>query len=57
MAATLINKEDACGLWLFQMSFQCFNVAVQYFEEIFLDIKRKELIKHIECKDVLVECG
>ena len=45
MAATLINKEDACGLWLFQVSFQCFNVAVQYFEEIFLDIQKERAHK------------
>jgi len=40
----------------FQLSFQCFDVAMQCFEEIFLDIK-KELVKHIECNDVLVEYG
>ena len=38
------------------MSFQFFDVAAQYFEEILLDLERKwkELIKQIECSDVLV---
>ena len=40
------------------MPFWCFGVAVWYFEEILLDLqkKRKELIKHVECSDVLLEC-
>jgi len=28
-------------MWRFQVPFQCFDVAVPYFEEIFLDIKKK----------------
>ena len=58
MAATKINKEGNFTLiWLvaFQGSFRCFDVAVQFFEEILLEKKWKELIKHIECSDVLVE--
>jgi len=42
------------------VSFWCFDVAAQYFEEILLDLKKhnnqkklKVFIKHIECSDVL----
>ena len=41
------------------MAWQCFDVAVQYFEEILSNLKkkkRKELIKPIECSDVLIQC-
>jgi len=32
-------------------------MATSYYEEIVLDLKKKiNLIKHIECSDVLVEC-
>ena len=40
------------------MPFQCFDVAARYFEEVFQHLKRrKELIKHVECSGVLVQCG
>jgi len=35
------NKGGCFSLmWLVALSFQCFNVAVQYFEELFLDIRK-----------------
>jgi len=41
------------------VAWQCFDVAVQHFEEILFDLKkkknRKELIKPIEYSDVLVQ--
>ena len=46
-------------MWLVALSsgWWCFDVAVQYFEEILMGLKKKqELIKPIECSDVLVEC-
>jgi len=38
-----------------------FDVDVRYFEEILFDLNKQtkrweELIKHIECTDVLVQC-
>ena len=44
MAAMGINKEGVslwCGWRPFQVAWQCFDVAVQYFEEILLDLKIK----------------
>ena len=45
MVATRINT-GAChfdvGLQPFQVPFWCFDVAMQYFEEILLDLKRKK---------------
>jgi len=54
MAATGINKEDvAIALIGVSAPFS----SVMYFQEILLDLKkRKEVIKHIECCDMLVEC-
>ena len=42
------------------MAWWCFDLATQNFEEILLDLKKskqktKELLKPIECSDVLVE--
>ena len=44
-----------------QVAWWYFDVAAQYFEESFQDLKKqkqkwKELIKSIECSDVLVQC-
>ena len=46
-------------MWLAALSSDLlhFDMAAQYFEEILLKKRnRKELIKHIECSNVLVEC-
>ena len=42
MVATWINKEGMslwCGYQLFQVAWLCFDVAVQDFEEILLDLQ------------------
>ena len=39
------------------MVWQCCDVAVGYFEEILSDLKKNgELIKPIECSNVLIQC-
>jgi len=35
------------------MSFQCFDVAAQFFQEIFVDVHKKKFKELTECSDVL----